>query len=122
MMVLDSSAILAHVLDEPGGPAVRAQFDRAAVSSVNMAEVITRLMRSGVAGEDATRHIAAYDLNIHPATQSQAQVAGTLSVHRQLSLGDRFCIALARELRLPVLTADRVWASLGLDVPVELIR
>lgn len=122
MMVLDSSAILAHVLDEPGGMVARSQFDDAAVSAVNIAEVIARLMRSGVPGADATRNLAAYELNVRPATRAQADMAGTLSVHRNLSLGDRFCIALAQELQLPILTADRVWADLDLPVPVELIR
>ncbi len=41
-----------------------------------------------------------------------------------LALGDRFCLALARRLRSPVLTADRVWAAIAeaVDVEVRLIR
>ena len=39
-----------------------------------------------------------------------------------LSLGDRACLALARREALPVVTADRAWQQLALDVPVELIR
>jgi ribonuclease VapC len=39
-----------------------------------------------------------------------------------VSLGDRFCLALARELSLPALTADRRWKDLGLGVEIQLIR
>jgi len=39
-----------------------------------------------------------------------------------LSLGDRACLSLAHRLRLPALTADRMWSALGLDIDVRLIR
>ena len=39
-----------------------------------------------------------------------------------LSLGDRACIALARSLSLPALTADRTWSALPLDVEIQVIR
>ena len=39
-----------------------------------------------------------------------------------MSLADRACIALAMDLNLPVLTSDRAWSELDLDVPVHLIR
>lgn len=41
-----------------------------------------------------------------------------------LSLGDRFCLALARQLDRPVLTADRNWVRVAdaVGVEIELIR
>ncbi len=39
-----------------------------------------------------------------------------------LSLGDRACLALAVQRDLPVMTADRVWAGLGLPIDIQLIR
>lgn len=40
----------------------------------------------------------------------------------RLSLGDRACLALARDLRVPATTADQAWADLDLDVAVRIIR
>lgn len=39
-----------------------------------------------------------------------------------LSLGDRACVALARRLALPALTADRAWTGLDLGVELHQIR
>ena len=39
-----------------------------------------------------------------------------------LSLADNVCIALARILKRPAWTADRVWASVDLDIEIKLIR
>jgi PIN domain nuclease of toxin-antitoxin system len=44
-------------------------------------------------------------------------------VPRALSVGDRACLALARRLRLPAITADQEWTRLQLaDVVVTVIR
>jgi ribonuclease VapC len=37
-------------------------------------------------------------------------------------LGDRACLALGLHLGRPVITADRVWASLNLGVEIVVIR
>ncbi|MBI3974050.1 MAG: hypothetical protein HY332_22460 [Chloroflexi bacterium] len=39
-----------------------------------------------------------------------------------LSLGDRACLALGQQRRLPVLTADQSWQSLSLGITVQVIR
>lgn len=39
-----------------------------------------------------------------------------------LSLGDRLYLALGEQLDLPLLTADRAWAGLGLPLKVQVIR
>ena len=43
-------------------------------------------------------------------------------ISRLPQLADRCCLALAVIRRLPVLTADRVWRHLSLDVVIKLIR
>ena len=42
--------------------------------------------------------------------------------HAGLSLGDRACLALGDRLGCPVVTADRVWASLDVGVAIVVIR
>lgn len=42
--------------------------------------------------------------------------------HLGLSLADRACLALAQRLKLPVLTTDRAWAQLQIDVEIRLAR
>jgi len=39
-----------------------------------------------------------------------------------LSFGDRACLALGERLGVPVLTSDRAWASLKLNVVITVIR
>jgi ribonuclease VapC len=38
------------------------------------------------------------------------------------SLGDRACLALALQLNLPALTADKAWSKVNAGVVVQLIR
>ena len=50
-----------------------------------------------------------------------ARLRGLTRAHG-LSFGDRACLALARRLGLPALTAERAWAELDLGIPVEVLR
>jgi PIN domain nuclease of toxin-antitoxin system len=72
--------------------------------------------------EDA---VAEYPVTIVPFTQRLAMIAGLLvsrTRDRGLSLGDRACLALAMDLKLPVVTADRAWAALDLGVEIRQVR
>jgi PIN domain nuclease of toxin-antitoxin system len=39
-----------------------------------------------------------------------------------LGLADRACLALALELGVPAMTADRAWAELDADVAINVVR
>ena len=123
--VFDSSAVLAILLAEPGGQRAAEALADGVLSAVNASEVVARLVELGARDEDARAALDGVDLSIRPFDETLAVAAGLLrrSTRRHgLSLGDRACLALALRERAPVLTADRAWTALELDVEVELIR
>jgi PIN domain nuclease of toxin-antitoxin system len=95
------------------------------ISAVNVAEVITRLIDLGYSPEAAEAAVSRGGFEVIPFDMAAASLAAKLRVatrHLGLSLGDRACLALAERERLPVLTADRAWASLDIGVEIRLIR
>jgi ribonuclease VapC len=124
--VLDASALLALLHQEPGAARVtQAVKDGAAISAVNLSEVIGKLSEASMPEAAIRAALDALGLDVVAFTTDAAYQAGLLRpLTRQagLSLGDRTCLALGQWLGLPVLTADRSWASLPLGVTVEVIR
>lgn len=124
-VVLDSSAVIAFLRGEPGRDVVSAILFGALVSSVNLAEVVTKLIERGSPPIEARETVGGLPIDVQPASPELGLAAGLLHARtrsRSLSLGDRFCLALAMETGLPVLTADRAWTELGLDLDIRLIR
>lgn len=123
--VLDASALLAMLHAEPGGEEVRKVLQTCSMSSVNWSEVVQKSLERGVEVEGMRQDLEVLGLEIVPFSAAQAERAAflrALTRHLGLSLGDRACLALAAELRLPALTTDRNWADLALDVEVRVTR
>jgi len=123
--VLDASAALAFLRNEPGAAEVAAIANRAIMSCANASEVMGKLIARGSSADDAARVldlIPCVIVGIDIETGIEAGRLATITTPRGLSLGDRLCIALARRAGLPVLTADRPWAELDLGGDVRLIR
>jgi PIN domain nuclease of toxin-antitoxin system len=123
--VLDASAVLAMLGGEPGGDVVAARIDHGLISSVNAAEVVTKLIRNGLTPLDAVsmvEQLPCPTVGVDPKTGWRAGEIYAVTAAKGLSLGDRICLALAEELDLPVLTADRGWQGLPLSVVVTMIR
>ena len=123
--VLDASAVLAVYFDEPGADRVRAVLPGALLSSVNYTKVIGKCLDRGEALAAALRKLAAMGLVVVAHDAQLAQRAGELrplTKRLGMSLADRACLALAERERMPALTADRSWKSLGLDIDILLIR
>jgi PIN domain nuclease of toxin-antitoxin system len=118
--VLDSSALLALLLGEPGSETVKAVLPGALLSAVNLAEVISKLCERGMPADEARAAIEATGVRIVDFDIDQACLSGELRpVTRSagLSLGDRACLALARLRQLPAMTADTPWRDLkGFEV------
>lgn len=123
--VLDASAVLALIQGEPGGERVRAVVRQAALSSVNLTEVVTKLMSRGVPLNEVRLVLVGVTPFVHPHDQELALDAGAMHAvtRRQgLSLVDRACLALARRLTATALTTDRAWGRVDLGVVIEVIR
>ncbi len=104
---------------------VRKALEHAALSAVNAAEVATKLVRLGESESDARADIAALQLEIVPFDSELAFLAVSpdlTATEHGFSLGDRACMATARKLGVPAVTADRNWRVPGLGVSVRLIR
>ena len=114
--ILDASALLAFMLDEPGHEQVHAILDRACIHSVNIAEVVGKLIRKGVPGLRAEQMIEELDLDVDQNLPvHQAALCGELVAHTRqqgLSLGDCICLAVAASKGSIAVTADRKWQEL----------
>lgn len=123
--VVDASALLALLFDEPGAEAVAEVIAEGAVAStVNLAEVATVLVRNDRRAERVLAPLRA-QVAVEPFTDVDATAVAALysRVSREgLSLGDRACLALAQRLGARAVTAERVWGRLSVAIDIQLIR
>jgi PIN domain nuclease of toxin-antitoxin system len=128
---LTASALLAYLRDEAGADSVTAAIaGGATISTVNLAEVLSRAADRGVDPAvlaDKLTHRGLLDgaVTVEPFTSAGAIEVARLrppTRHAGLSLADRACLALARHLGARVLTADPAWAKLPLDIELQQIR
>jgi ribonuclease VapC len=123
--VLDASALLAYLQDEPGEEMVRAVLADSSIPSVNWAEVVQKVLAAGIDINKVRQSLQAMGLVIELFTPEDGEMAGKLWSQTRangLSLGDRACLALGMRLEATVLTGDRAWESLMVSVDVQLIR
>lgn len=124
-VVADASAILAALKNEPFGEVDPRELVGVAISAVNLCEVLSKLHDDGLSETQAEAAVSAMDLRVVPFDERQARSAAKLRAvtrHAGLSFGDRACLALGERQRCPVIAADRMWASLDIDVAVVVTR
>ena len=125
-IVLDASALLAVLNREPGAEKITPRLlSGATSSSVNLAEVQSKLVSRGIKPDEAWEATISPIREASAFTDDQAKIAGSLIAQTSafgLSLGDRACLALGIALKAPVYTADRSWRNLKLGVRIHLVR
>ena len=123
--VLDASALLTLLNAEKGRDLVLEFLPKSVISTVNLAEVVTRLSMIGMPDGEVREALTMLGLETIPFDEEQAFRAGLLSAYTRtlgLSLGDRACLALAITNHAAALTADRAWKDLDIGVEIKLIR
>ena len=120
MIAVDTSVLVAIILDEPDGSQFREALlatDHAAMSAATLVEL--NVVMSRRLGEQGRRVAAELlrdlSVSIHPVSEAQAQIAAE-AYHRYpvLNFGNCFSYALAKDLDIPLLFKCRFADVLGL--------
>jgi ribonuclease VapC len=122
-LVLDASTLLAVFHREAGFEAAEPLLPYSLTSSVNLCEVLSKAVERDVPVDVVERWLRVSSVTVVPFDRQLAVEAAQLRATTRrlgLSLGDRACIALARQRGLPILTADRVWRELEHDLGIEI--
>lgn len=123
MSVLDTSAVLAVIYEEDGADAAQEQLDAGSLSLVNLAEIVTDLVKTGYGPpSEGMKVVDKLGLRYRRVHEGHVERVAELKQIKGLSLGDCFCIALGESAMEPLITSDQQWATLDLSVPVHLIR
>jgi ribonuclease VapC len=125
MIALDASALLAFMLRERGHQRVGELLDETCISTVTFSEVLGRFARAGQDAAFIAEKLLATGIEVVDFSAQHAVIAAALFPHTHspgLSLGDRACLALARERRIRAVTADKAWRRLDLGIEIESIR
>jgi len=115
-VALDASALLALLLGEPGGEQVAAALDGALLCSVNLAEVVSHYAKIGASRLDIEAMLRPLPITVVPVDAALSYDAGMLrpfTLPGGLSLGDRYCLALAKREGVPAVTAERRWLDIA---------
>jgi ribonuclease VapC len=124
-VVLDASALLAYLREEPGAEVVDGLLADAVMASVNWAEVVQKALSAGVDVDGMQADLQALGMRVEPFLPVDGDRAGRLwPLTRQqgLSLADRACLSLGLRLGLTVVTCDRAWTQLPLALEIRLLR
>lgn len=123
-VVLDASALIAMLKGERGAAKVAGAIADARLSSVNYAEVVSHFVHAGMPPEEVEAMLKPLPMTVVPADLALATLAGRMGVitaDAGLSLGDRFCLALARRDDLPAWTGDQGWKKVADAAEVKVV-
>jgi PIN domain nuclease of toxin-antitoxin system len=122
--IFDTSAFLAIINNEPGSEIAQQHISSAGMSTINIAEVITYLVRNGYTDNTNLQRIINLIKPIPLETTIAIAAGKMVSITKTLglSLGDRACLATAQSLQRPVYTADKKWSEIAKQIGVQVIQ
>jgi PIN domain nuclease of toxin-antitoxin system len=121
--VIDASAVLAWLQDEPGSDDAEPFLMEGVIGAANWSEVLQKSRQHGAPTELVARLLTSFGLQVADVTPLDAERAAALwEPGSVLSLADRLCLALGQRLAAPVITTDAAWASVPRGPEVVLIR
>jgi PIN domain nuclease of toxin-antitoxin system len=123
--VLDASALLALLQDEPGAELVAEALPGASISTVNLAEVLYKSAAKGIDPSVLVAGLGRLGLRVEPFELADAVIVASLhgqTRRKGLSLGDLACLALGQRRRERVLHAEHAWVGLDLGITLRHIR
>lgn len=130
--LLDASAVLALIGDEPGADRVLPLLARSAITAINLAEVVKKLRERGVPPEEVAATVSDLQIPLEgwpteggPAGLQQAVQLGELAATGSgfgLSLGDAVCLAVAAWSGLTAVTVERRWTAAFPDAKILTFR
>jgi predicted nucleic acid-binding protein len=125
--VLDSYAVLAFLFQEKGHEKVLDLFERAAqadkpllIAAPNWAEVryIVERKVGATRWHEARHKLLGLPMEIVPADQPLAELAGEIKAVKKISLADCFAAALAKQRKADLYTGDPEFRGLEKDIRV----
>jgi ribonuclease VapC len=123
--VLDASALLALLQEEPGASRIEPLLDGALVSAVNWSEVLQKSMARAVDVAGMAEDLGALGVQIQPFAEKDAEAAARIWVNARragLAMGDRACLALAERSGGTAVTTDRAWKRLDIGIQILVVR
>ena len=122
--VLDASAVIALLKGERGASRVAGVIANSVVGVFNHAEVVSHFVHLGAPEAEVRTMLGALPFTVVAADEALGWHAGLLraaTAAAGLSLGDRFCLALARRMDAPAYTADRAWKEVAVAAEVKVV-
>jgi PIN domain nuclease of toxin-antitoxin system len=124
-IVLDASALLCLLNDEPGADRVIDVLTRCVIGTTNLAEVVSKLRDRGLSLDEVREALGGLHLDVRPLSPAQAFIIGDLrpmTTSLGMPLGDRACLALAMDLQAEVFTTDATLASVEVGIDITDVR
>lgn len=124
MYVLDASAVLAFLYQEPGADDIATRINGSLISSVNLSEVLQKAKAEGFDLDEVASLLRAMVDGVVPFDDAMAVDTALLWERTRaagLSLADRACLALTSATGGVAVTTDAAWGTVeivGADVHV----